>query len=103
MSDWQVGDLALCVVEMDDDYFRGSLDGRPIRGLTYTVSAVAPGVDIYGNPGTALKFQEIGRAAPRWRGYNSQAFRKVTPPAADEFDRETIELMNRAPAKEPAA
>lgn len=95
MSDWQVGDLALCVEEMGDDYFRGSLDGRPIRGMTYTVSAVALGVDIYGCPGIALKFSEIGRIAPRWRGYNSVAFRKVTPPEADEFDRETIALMSR--------
>ena len=100
MADWEVGDLALCV--------KG---GRVTKsGCVYTVSAVAP----FGAPcgcGNPLEFSSVhllvdGHTEPDARGCEPWAssirFRKVTPDESDEFDRETIALMNRAPAKEPS-
>lgn len=79
MSDWQIGDLALCVV------------GGPsiAAGEVHTVATVF-------DTGLSL----TGKISTSWRGsYKKSRFIKVTPPAADEFDRETIALMNGV--KEP--
>jgi len=76
MTDWQVGDLALCVRA-----------GETIRaGEVHTVETIWP------NKALSL----VGKVSSGWRGsYHHWRFIKVTPPAADEFDRETIALMNR--------
>lgn len=101
MSDWAPGDLALCIGRGADDVYR--IEGSqpqapgPIIGLTYTVAAVKHGFDCYGRSGTALSFAEILQRHPRAVGFNALFFRKVTPPEADEFDVEVIELMNRQP------
>lgn len=94
--EWKVGDLALCIKIGE---WTGAVSGRPwnagsVRaGGIYTVSHIGPG---FSCP-VALKF--IGEPARR---YDARRFRKVTPPAADDFDRETIELMNRKPVGEVA-
>ncbi|WP_062180667.1 hypothetical protein [Sphingopyxis sp. C-1] len=88
MADWQVGDLALCVV--------GGFVTVP--GRVYTVSKLAVGKN-----GLVLQLAEFEHLERhRLRKSLAARFRKVTPPPADEFDRETIALMNRAPAKEPS-
>ena len=102
MDDWQIGDLALCIGHGADDVY--GIDGTtpqapgPIKGLTYTVAAVSAGVDCYGRAGIALRLAEIIQRHPKSCGYNAVFFRKVTPPEADEFDREVIELLNGVPA-----
>lgn len=100
-DDWQPGDLALCI---DDNQGEITKDGDPVkllrRGKTYVVEAL----DI--DPA----FAEVGlhlEGVPRpysalWRmniGWSERRFRKITPPEADEFDREVIELMKGKPAK----
>lgn len=97
MSDWQVGDLALCVRATGEPW--KYLPGTPAMraGSIYSVDGV---VDICGQCG--LIFQEHPSSHPQ-RAFCASAFRKITPPAADEFDREVIEQMNGAPVGEPVA
>lgn len=89
MSDWQVGDLALCiklggwVATKDNSPWN---PGSVRCGGVYTISSVRAGIHVP----VALMF--VGE--PK-RQYDASRFRKVTPPAADEFDRETIALFNR--------
>lgn len=90
MTDWQKGDLALCV--------RTGRVAATIAGCIYTVSEVRQQPD-----GLALDFENAENGAPygppRFWGHNPARFRKVTPPKADEFDREVIDLMNRKPVE----
>ncbi len=44
-------------------------------------------------PGLAFNCGTLGHRGSRY--LDARAFRKVTPPKADEFDREVIDLMNR--------
>lgn len=102
MSDWQVGDLALCVIG-------GHITGRgvpayPRAGQCYKVAAVVLDEEYSWSGGghelgLALADGPTNPTSPDGDWHHSR-FVKVTPPAADEFDRETIALMNRAPAKE---
>lgn len=92
MSDWQIGDLALCI--------KGYSLCKPplVTGSIYTVRDVFWGVDATEEcealelDGMPIIIDEQGE---QWDGHESYRFTKVTPPAADEFDRETIALMNR--------
>ena len=81
MADWQPGDLALCWQKVPYD------DGL-IVGAIYTVSGVFDG-------GFGLHLKEL----PLEYGtcWISDRFRKVTPPEADEFDREVIALLTGKP------
>lgn len=75
MSDWQVGDLALCVA----------------GGVSIKAGEVHAVITVWD---TGLSLAD--KVSVAWRGsYKKSRFVKVTPPAADEFDRETIALMNR--------
>lgn len=92
-ENWQAGDIALCIEERGYDVPAPNLNPR--KGRFYTVKHTTPNPvdpDILG-----LAFTVAPTVA-----FNSKYFRKVTPPAADEFDRETIALMRGAPAKVPA-
>ncbi len=99
-DDWKVGDSALCV------------DGRPcpvhgvipgvVEGRTYVVNAVHPGLaDTGGKIATGLRF--VGLIAPLNGWFNENRFQRAPRHEADEFDRETIDLMNGAPVGEPVA
>jgi len=91
-DDWQPGDLALCV----DDGPREFDDNPAIkRGCVYRVYQV--GTDPFGLFGLCLDEVESNGYAG---GYLADRFRKITPPEADEFDREVIKLMK--PAKVPS-
>lgn len=91
MSDWQVGDLALCVSSKHRLFASPS---RILRaGRVYSVKRVGRPIDwCDGDRALAL----AGAVPDRGPGYGfpDSLFVKVTPPAADEFDRETIELMS---------
>lgn len=87
MSDWQKGDLALCVKV--GPWREASGDGEilpaimPRSGRIYTVCRIE--CDIHGVWLFFIGFED---------GYHHSRFRKVTPPKADEFDREVIEAMS---------
>lgn len=105
-DNWEVGDQALCIATAPDDVFEIE-NSRPVApgpmvGLTYTVANVSRGFDVFGREGVALRFFEIRQSHPKACGYNSELFRKVAPPEADEFDREVIEHLTGAPVKEKA-
>lgn len=93
MSDWQIGDLALCV----DDSPARRVDGHRenndpaslVRGRIYNVLFVGPDVRGKGLLGLAVTCKDWGWLADR--------FIKVTPPEADAFDTEVIEQMKGAP------
>lgn len=91
MADWQIGDLALCVKLGP---WMHTLSGDmtiqdPVKGGgVYTVSWVGEQ-----DSATILWFEGCGNTGDDC--YFASRFRKITPPAADEFDRETIALMNR--------
>jgi len=100
VSGWQVGDLALCV--RTSSFKSGgytSIGGERLRqGAVYTVT----GMSANENTGLLdLTLAEV-KSMLATGGFNSLRFRKVTPPKADEFDREVIEHLTGAPAKEKA-
>ena len=94
MSDWQKGDLALCIKvgewrRLGEFGDLGGIDNGPRAGMTLTVSEVLS----FGN-GQALKFVDFpDQPEAGWKGYNTTRFRKITPDKADEYDREVIDLM----------
>ena len=92
-DDWKVGDLALCVDTSrircgPRDVHLGS--NSPPLGSVKVVTAVL-GSEWRGTDGCgcAAIMIEGGRVCHVAR------FIKVTPPAADEFDREVINLMQK--------
>lgn len=99
MADWQIGDLALCV-KVGLWVFRYDSGKKvpgvfgPRAGQKLTVRKVTCGPD-----GVALKFSDFPdyRQDDHWRGYSARRFIKVTPDAADAFDREVIAALTGAP------
>jgi len=91
MADWQKGDLALCV---DDSPSAWGHRAAIKKGGIYTVSEI---VIWRGKSGLELEGVEISKLY--YAGFAPKRFRKVTPPKADEFDREVIDLMNRKPVE----
>lgn len=98
MDDWKVGDLALCIYNGEITSNRGTKSKAPdlVVGRVYTVSEVLP---------DGLVVAELPRrwvhpvSRLPWGGFATYRFRKVTPPEADEFDREVIDLMTKQPAE----
>jgi len=96
MSGWEVGDLALCINNRLDRHDPRA--GLLSMGHVYLVAVVG----VRDTDGAfALGFRELPVEGNTKRAYafTARRFVKVTPPAADEFDREVIDLM--APMKEP--
>lgn len=83
---WEVGDLALCI-----KVGAWSLDGAgPATGSVCRVSAIDRNSDdgfLY------LGFEEWPDSPWGADRFRASRFRKITPPKADEFDREVIDLM----------
>lgn len=90
MSGWEVGDLALCLAGGEVTR-AGSLytvrdvlipdEAREEKGVRYTNTSGY----------SCLRF--VGTVARAGQWATERRFIKVTPPEADEFDRETIDLM----------
>lgn len=99
MSDWQLGDLALCIDAGPTKILYGYRECDPkwtagLRlGAIYEVDKVV----------SSRSGEHIGLRMKERVGGVSTRFVKVTPPAADELDREVIEQMNGAPVGEPVA
>jgi len=81
-DDWQVGDLALCIKLGPWRDVIGPKCGevRAVRGVGR--DPIGVGLWLEGYPGKL-----------RSDGFSASRFRKITPPKADEFDREVIDLM----------
>tara|TARA_R110002012_G_scaffold16958_23_gene64569 strand:- start:38 stop:331 length:294 start_codon:yes stop_codon:yes gene_type:complete len=90
MSGWQKGDLALCV--RDGSWVNHN--GGPRKGEIHKVVAIMTGeVGHHINPHPS---NTCFLAFAPWLPisvFGNVNFRKVTPPKADEFDREVIDLM----------
>lgn len=92
MSDWQVGDLALCVVKPKPD--PGITSGwSPAVGSTYTVMEVARDMR-----GVVLNFFEDAAYDP-YCGFDAFCFRKIRPDKHEDCEPEFVELLNRVKRK----
>ena len=104
MSDWQVGDLALCIklgpwVSRRYGFERPNQSARPQPGRIYTVEAVEV-VDGL----TFLILEGITTTDGGLRStFNAARFRKIPPHTRDAEDDETIRLLTGAPVLEPTA
>lgn len=99
-DDWRPGDLALCVshdeIECDCGCTAYVAESAPPKGSIRVVVSV--GIDL-ADCGQAFEYLVLnGGSEPL-----SLRCRKVTPDAADEFDRETIALLNGSPLPAPPA
>jgi hypothetical protein len=93
MSDWQSGDIALCVKGGKITDAPYGAKGYPVAGKLYTVGS--GGISMfYGGLKRYLDLVDgpINVTDRRWP---SARFVKVIPPEADKFDRETIDLYNK--------
>lgn len=93
-GDWQIGDLALCIkvgawVHAGTGELARRQDGKamPQAGGVYVVRAVG-----IWQVHPTLWLEDFPGDRPE-DGFGAVRFRKITPPPADEFDREVIELM----------
>ncbi len=101
MADWQPGDLALCVRAgafrcSSRQLHTGKSRDTPRRGfvgkvIATTIPPLNDGSDC--KCGCVLLIFEGGEKGV------SPRFVKVTPPKADEFDKEVISLMTTNPSK----
>lgn len=101
-DDWRIGDLALCVesgrgnklfAKVGDHFYleNGDRTLRVLKGRIYSVANIGRLL----GPQRALALGFCESAGP----WDAMRFVKVTPPEADEFDREVIELMAGEPAE----
>jgi len=94
-NDWQAGDLAMCVrggmlpdnIAMPTDF--------PVSGRIYHVTGASIHLDSSGQMSKFLQFSDAPANRDGTREWGASRFIKVTPPEADEFDREVIDLMNQ--------
>jgi hypothetical protein len=88
VSDWQAGDLAMCVI--DGGWFghiHGSLPSIfPEKNAVYRVVKVRPRDQI-----TFLYFAEIDG-----KGWNAAAFRKIRPDEHEACEPEFVTLLKRS-------
>lgn len=96
MSGWQVGDLALCVRRGGNPGIPRVLSKKPVIGGVYMLEGV---VVVGGVTGLVLQDHYSTHSTSAWR---ADCFIRITPPEADEFDREVIEHLTGAPVKEKA-
>lgn len=93
VTDWQVGDLALCVSQGPDPDDWAANCGGPRLGSVQLVAEVQwLAEDGLSPEGVHLSFEDHFDSY-----FYHLGFVKVTPPAADDFDREVIQQMVREP------
>ena len=95
MSDWQAGDIALCVIGGKMPYSKvTTVKEYPKAGAFYkVVKAGEASMDF--SLKKALWFEDAPPNLHEERVWAALRFVKVTPPEADEFDKEVIELYNK--------
>lgn len=98
MSDWQKGDLALCVKTSPWAFYADSGKVWETSGPPAGRFLKVRGVEYGPNGRVSLKFSDYpDPPEPRSRGYLSDRFRKVTPKKPDIYDQGIIALMNKEP------
>jgi len=96
MSDWQVGDLAVCV-SVSHPMF-SDISRRLTVGTVYTVAMVGrPLLVLNGERG--LGFAEVSPTR-RNRGYPETMFRKIRPDEHESCEPEFITLLKRSKVPE---
>lgn len=102
MTDWAIGDLALCVDARSCPSYRW---GGLCAGRVYSVDAVTVDTGPRGfsalhgkGGGVGLAFADAPTPSGTY-GWDARRFVKVTPEEEDEFDREVIELMKGGKVK----
>lgn len=94
-DEWRAGDDALCIDDRPPRFFPEA--HRVERGKHYKVHSVRVtsrgSVALYIGIGTSVTPEGYPR------GWDARRFVKVTPPEADEFDREVIKLLTSKPAQ----
>lgn len=94
MTDWKPGDIALCVKGGKICNAPRRAPDYPVSGNFYTVERV--GSDFfYEGVEQALWLKDGPENVDGQRAWVSYRFVKVTPPEADEFDKEVIDLYNK--------
>tara|TARA_R100001143_G_scaffold58421_2_gene56284 strand:+ start:1573 stop:1863 length:291 start_codon:yes stop_codon:yes gene_type:complete len=88
MTDWQKGDLALCVEHFEENATQHGLS-MPSKGAVYNVAEVFD--HPLGRPWGAvgLRFSNLADKGPK-SAWNSNMFRKVTPPKDMTLDAEEL-------------
>jgi hypothetical protein len=94
VSDWQVGDKALCV-DAGPDRFYG--DVGLTLGRIYTVVGLPMG-NQYDRWKEGLELGEVRPPKPSV-GYASYRFRKIRPDEHEDCEPEFVELLNRSKRK----
>ncbi|MBL9070433.1 MAG: hypothetical protein JNM03_10630 [Sphingopyxis sp.] len=97
MSDWQVGDRAICVTEYLPGF--GSTT-RVSVGRIYQVEGLYIS-RAEGKYKGVLALVLVGVRGVKFDGFHHGLFRKIDDHVPDEFDREVIEQMKSAPVVEP--
>lgn len=95
MSDWQVGDLAVCVDASPD------FDGEPVpleQGTAYRVSGVAFAPRPSRKWGARVGLNLLGVEPWPW-GYASERFRKVVADEHEACETEFVTLLKRLKRK----
>jgi hypothetical protein len=92
MSDWQVGDLALCV-SRHDAYPAIVQPGRSfvVLGVWRDIPAVGDPSDL----GIALTFRGVPRMDDGESGYDAARFRKILPDKHEACEPKFVTLLKR--------
>lgn len=99
MSDWAIGDLAVCVDAV------GRITGKSVlvEGRTYTVSGIylpsCPTSSDYGSPSDIGLWLEELRSPATSGAFDARRFRKVTPDKQESCEEEFVTLLRRSKPK----
>jgi hypothetical protein len=93
MTDWAVGDLAVCVDTLRPEEAKPGRSGGDTcrKGAVFTVIGIAR--DAWGNVGLIL--DDIRSDHPTG-GYLASAFRKIRPDKHEECEPEFVTLLKRS-------
>jgi hypothetical protein len=90
MSDWQVGDLALCQDDSPDAF--GALP--VVAGAVYRVAGITNAPERHDKYGTCLGLHL--EDVERWHwGYSAPRFRKIRPDEHEACEPEFVKLLKR--------
>jgi hypothetical protein len=96
MSDWQVGDLAVCVDA--SSRHPGNMSSSVLReGAVYTVIGIAPPERwITGEYGIGLVFAEVRQPVNSDGSFIATRFRKIRPDKHESCEPEFVTLLKRS-------
>jgi hypothetical protein len=99
MSDWQVGDLALCV----DASQRGSeYPSRLVKGSIYTVTGIDTEPGLLDTAPCGLLLAEVAPAG-HYDAFACDRFRKIRPDEHEACEPEFVRLLKRSKTPDPVS